>query len=512
MHISRLPAIGLLAALSIVTMPTSGSATYNLSEGTVEAFVGYRQNVDLMEIPAGAEDVFVMMFSKTDVDLRLYEKTASDTAKTLIGRIAHPTTVTTDTMTIDYSGYAGVNGRRGFEHIIIDGIAPNPLTVGAYGYRKGAVEVYYSYAITPPTGPIAPAFSHRPICNNVGTDTEGWYWADTEELIANALCAQAGDPQCGGIGTDYEGWEATNWQNEQGWPSTTIMENISHTIVREPCRHIAGIAMAGESCDESNRCYDAYNLECTQGTCTNRVIEDDLGCQDASECAPLETCGGFAFDGVKRVGRCVLHPETRLEGENDPCETDGDCNQGLKCTNWGVPGQWSECYPEWMLGEFNDFGVTSGPLPIVDKDGSADGVTRSYYFVTGLATVPLTALISFEIEHENPEDSDHPRIRPVRVPAGIRDRLVGQGHSRHRGQSVSGRQQDHWKQRGSVPTRGRHGQRLLDVGNRRHPNRKYRDAPGLVLENIEPLGLVPGLLRVERTAQGRDQLGVLRHE
>lgn len=56
-----------------------------------------------------------------------------------------------------------------------------------------------------PCAELDPPTWHAPVCAEVGTDTEGWYWADTHELIAEGPCHYYA-AWCEDAGSDDEGW------------------------------------------------------------------------------------------------------------------------------------------------------------------------------------------------------------------------------------------------------------------------------------------------------------------
>ena len=101
----------------------------------------------------------------------------------------------------------------------------------------GIASSEFRYEIDDPGHPT----DHRPYCGAIGSDSEGWYWGDTDQLIQLASCADQGQPSCGAIGSRSEGW-----YGDDG------------LITWDTCHRTARIALYDESCGGSIgfACYD----------------------------------------------------------------------------------------------------------------------------------------------------------------------------------------------------------------------------------------------------------------
>ncbi|MCU0963425.1 MAG: proprotein convertase P-domain-containing protein [Pirellulaceae bacterium] len=254
-----------------------------------------------------------------------------------------------------------------------------------------------------------PPIDHRPACLNKNSAHEGWYWQDTGELIELAYCREAAEPVCETWGMpDNDSWQATGWQGLDGWPATEHMHNMAGPIVADECHRTVGIALAGEPCDESVQCFEPYHLECRHGVCTNDLIDQGQGCTGDDDCTGGLVCYGRTFNGMSDVGQCMVdRNQGHGDGHGDDCDTDADCRDGLLCSNLNRAARWGSCYPSWMFYDSREETTFSSPQDIEIHDAPDIGIpgrTDSYHFVTGLASVPVTALASLVVEHDNPQD------------------------------------------------------------------------------------------------------------
>ncbi|MBN2493805.1 MAG: proprotein convertase P-domain-containing protein [Deltaproteobacteria bacterium] len=112
---------------------------------------------------------------------------------------------------------------------------------------------------------------HRPFCGRIGTRSEGWYWADTDELIAWARCASMGEPVCSAIGSRSEGWFADG-----------------QLIVWDACHRTVRIAVAGEACGPSIGFSCHEDLYCA-GVPTGRIGGSGT-CLPAGSCETEADC------------------------------------------------------------------------------------------------------------------------------------------------------------------------------------------------------------------------------
>ncbi len=113
---------------------------------------------------------------------------------------------------------------------------------------------------------------HRPVCDAIGTRSEGWYWEDTGELIKFESCASMGSPFCGAIGSRSEGW-----YTESG------------LITWAFCHNVEGIAIAGEPCGPASG-LTCYVNRGTQLYCANQDAVGNGTCANPGNCYTAADC------------------------------------------------------------------------------------------------------------------------------------------------------------------------------------------------------------------------------
>jgi hypothetical protein len=107
--------------------------------------------IEVGEIPAGKEGVFIELVSDNDVDIQLYDK---ETGKMIIGwtpgntSLRYKTVKTHQGVRIEYSGYWGVDNEWGHEYIRITATTNRALIMKVFGYVPGFAEVRYSWVWT----------------------------------------------------------------------------------------------------------------------------------------------------------------------------------------------------------------------------------------------------------------------------------------------------------------------------------------------------------------------------
>ncbi|PKN47716.1 MAG: hypothetical protein CVU59_01835 [Deltaproteobacteria bacterium HGW-Deltaproteobacteria-17] len=139
------------------------------------------------------------------------------------------------------------------------------LTSDATVRRWGFKVTRYTYELIENT-------QHRPVCNAIGTRSEGWYWEDTGELIKFETCSGQPAPTCGAIGSRSEGW----------YSETSL-------IVWAFCHNVVGIAIAGEPCGP------ASGLSChvNRGTmlyCAGADADGNGVCANPGNCTTAADC------------------------------------------------------------------------------------------------------------------------------------------------------------------------------------------------------------------------------
>lgn len=120
-------------------------------QGSFDQVIEKGAVVEVGEIPAGKEKVWVDLKSAADVDLHVYEK---ETGVWLVGwpsgQInAHDKQTLNEVgdMSIVWSGYLGINGNAGHESLNIS-TSSSALVLKAFGYRAGTAKVNYGFEST----------------------------------------------------------------------------------------------------------------------------------------------------------------------------------------------------------------------------------------------------------------------------------------------------------------------------------------------------------------------------
>ena len=99
-------------------------------------------------IPPNVNDVRINLTSENDLDIQLYGQEGTAIVSwnpTGLLSGAGQESITYHGMHIEWSGYNGVDGKKGNEYIKITGITSEMLVMKVYGYETGTAEVNYSW-------------------------------------------------------------------------------------------------------------------------------------------------------------------------------------------------------------------------------------------------------------------------------------------------------------------------------------------------------------------------------
>jgi hypothetical protein len=164
-------------------------------------------------------------------------------------------------------------------------------SVRAWGFSVSRVEIERPL----PEGPG----DHRPACRRVGQPEEGYYWADSGQLIALRACAALPEPECVNLGSRSEGWSVAG---------EFLLWDICHRTVR--------IALWGEACGPS------IGFACHQGLFCQGLPQEGRGgtgaCLDQGACLEEADCSNpdNPWEHARCMGRaacedgaCVWHCE-----------------------------------------------------------------------------------------------------------------------------------------------------------------------------------------------------------
>lgn len=107
----------------------------------------YENAVNVGVIPRGVQGLKITLVSESDVDIRLYGEYNDKIVHWPKGLLSGGTAASTSykSVTVKYSGYYGVDGKKGHEYIEIDGTLPVDMTMKAFGYQSGNAVVKYSW-------------------------------------------------------------------------------------------------------------------------------------------------------------------------------------------------------------------------------------------------------------------------------------------------------------------------------------------------------------------------------
>lgn len=122
--------------------------TCDAGNGEFKQPIASKAIVEVGEIPTGKANVRIDLNAENDVDVQLYDKQTGHPIVAwpngdLNGHSKQSTSY--EGITIEYSGYNGVDGKLGHEYIEIKGNVTRPLVMKAFGYKSGDATVTYSY-------------------------------------------------------------------------------------------------------------------------------------------------------------------------------------------------------------------------------------------------------------------------------------------------------------------------------------------------------------------------------
>ncbi|RUM71359.1 MAG: hypothetical protein DSZ08_03150, partial [Sulfurovum sp.] len=119
----------------------SGSGTF---EQQIESYNGdYNNAVYVGEIPKGIQGLHINLVSDKDVDIRLYGVNNDKIVHWPYGILSFPREESKayKNVTITYSGFNGVDGKKGNEYITIAKTTPTKMRMEAFGYEAGYATV-----------------------------------------------------------------------------------------------------------------------------------------------------------------------------------------------------------------------------------------------------------------------------------------------------------------------------------------------------------------------------------
>ena len=121
---------------------------------SVESGTGHFEQVVLPQkvnlvgtIPTDIMNIKINLNSFEDIDIRLYSKDGTPIVSWPNGILhtAHKAATTYNGVTIEWSGYNGVDGHKGEEYIYIKGRTSEPLVMKVFGFKSGVADVTYEW-------------------------------------------------------------------------------------------------------------------------------------------------------------------------------------------------------------------------------------------------------------------------------------------------------------------------------------------------------------------------------
>jgi hypothetical protein len=149
------------------------------------------------------------------------------------------------------------------------------------------------------------------------------------------------------------------------WDVRTLLESSAdnpNIVINEP----AAVACAAELNDDVGECTLFNDPDASAASACNNVFAGTVALGDScgayGECAEGE-CQGITYpddDGPAICGTCTLVPDEGTGQQGDPCDWDGDCEEGLHCpyrdgeqTCQPYAGLNETCYDD-VSGDFTD--------------------------------------------------------------------------------------------------------------------------------------------------------------
>ncbi|CAA6825324.1 MAG: Secreted protein [uncultured Sulfurovum sp.] len=143
--------------VTLLSFTVYATANFNFSNcsgsGTFEQQIiyydkNYENTATVGTIPEGIQGLRIELVSDKDVDIRLYGENDDKIVHWPYGLHYEfmQTTKPYNDVNVTYSGYNGVDGKKGHEFIEIDGTTPTSMTMKAFGYQAGYAVVNYSWS------------------------------------------------------------------------------------------------------------------------------------------------------------------------------------------------------------------------------------------------------------------------------------------------------------------------------------------------------------------------------
>ena len=124
-----------------------GSKVPKNGSGHFKQKIKYKEITVVGHIPKNIKNLEVNLTSNNDIDIQLYGEDGTAIVKWPDGLLngVNKQNITYHGMSIEWSGYDGVDGQKGHEYIKITGKTTEKLTMKVYGYQAGNASVDYKW-------------------------------------------------------------------------------------------------------------------------------------------------------------------------------------------------------------------------------------------------------------------------------------------------------------------------------------------------------------------------------
>jgi hypothetical protein len=261
-------------------------------------------------------------------------------------------------MTIQYSGWNGVDGKKGHEFVKIDGKLTQPLTIKAFAFKAGTATVNYSWgpkADTAPATPATPSSSTPDPASYCGPSNVAWdgginmcivdpaFTAAKDQCDSDLSSATAGKTTC-----------ESNLSSANAAKATCDSDLSSATAAKTTCDvNLSGAttvltaAMAAKAtCDSDLSSANAVKATCDSDLSSATAAKATCESSKITAESDLATCQFdlTASQATAATGNSVLDPKTHWLSKNSSFEL---LKAGHDCTSSdskiGVVNTVAEC-------------------------------------------------------------------------------------------------------------------------------------------------------------------------
>jgi len=332
-------AFGFQAGLAIVKYSWTGKVGCTVEQTGTGHF---NQNVlkdkitKVGTIPAGINNFEVNLTSSADLDIQLFgEGNVPLISWNPIGLLTGPgvQTLEYNGMTIEWSGYNGVNGQKGHEYIKVLNATTEAITMKVFGYEEGQASVDYSWGVKDNNTCTSDRDCDTGVCNTTtNICAERNVCGNSKKELAES-CDDGNtidDDGCTNCKLDIG---TTGCQTDTDCDNGVCDTTERSSICEEKNVVGNGKVEAGESCDDGNTrngdgCSSNGKIESGYSGCTNNANCESGLCHTATSICKEKNVVG---NGVVEAGESCDDGNTR---NGDGCSSNGKIEIGYEgCTN-----------------------------------------------------------------------------------------------------------------------------------------------------------------------------------